>query len=68
MLLLTLSSLWGSSYTFIRVGVATIPPVTLIAARWPATAVVDEVVSETENKARYGAAVMGFALRDDQWI
>ncbi|NPT47607.1 EamA family transporter [Paraburkholderia sp. 1N] len=32
-LLLTLSTLWGASYTFIRVGVATIPPLTLIAAR-----------------------------------
>ncbi|KDP85044.1 DMT family transporter [Cupriavidus basilensis] len=32
-LLLALSTLWGASYTFIRLGVATIPPVTLIAAR-----------------------------------
>lgn len=32
-LLLVLSILWGASYTFIRVGVETIPPVTLIAAR-----------------------------------
>lgn len=32
-LLLTLSVLWGASYTFIRVGVDTIPPVTLIAVR-----------------------------------
>jgi drug/metabolite transporter (DMT)-like permease len=32
-LLLILSTLWGSSYSFIRVGVATIPPLTLIAAR-----------------------------------
>ena len=32
-LLLTLATLWGSSYTFIKVGVETIPPVTLIAAR-----------------------------------
>jgi drug/metabolite transporter (DMT)-like permease len=28
-----LATLWGASYTFIKVGVATIPPVTLIAAR-----------------------------------
>jgi drug/metabolite transporter (DMT)-like permease len=28
-----LAILWGASYTFIRVGVATIPPVTLIVAR-----------------------------------
>ena len=28
-----LSTLWGASYTFIKLGVATIPPLTLIAAR-----------------------------------
>lgn len=32
-LLLLLATLWGGSYSFIRVGVETIPPVTLIAAR-----------------------------------
>jgi len=32
-LLLILATLWGSSYTFVKIGVATIPPVTLIAAR-----------------------------------
>ena len=32
-LLLALSILWGASYTFIKIGVETIPPVTLIA--WP---------------------------------
>jgi drug/metabolite transporter (DMT)-like permease len=32
-LLLALASLWGASYTFIKIGVATIPPVTFIAAR-----------------------------------
>src|SRR5215813_6094841 len=32
-LLLVLATLWGASYTFIRLGVASIPPVTLIAAR-----------------------------------
>jgi drug/metabolite transporter (DMT)-like permease len=32
-LLLALAVLWGGSYTFIKLGVATIPPVTLIAAR-----------------------------------
>jgi drug/metabolite transporter (DMT)-like permease len=31
--LLALATLWGASYTFIKIGVATIPPVTLIAAR-----------------------------------
>jgi len=32
-LLLALSTLWGASYSFIKIGVKTIPPVTLIAAR-----------------------------------
>ena len=32
-LLMLLASLWGASYTFIKVGVETIPPITLIAAR-----------------------------------
>lgn len=32
-LLLLLSTLWGSSYTFIKIGVETIPPITLIATR-----------------------------------
>src|SRR5438552_6421882 len=32
-MLLALATLWGSSCTFIRVGVATIPPITLIACR-----------------------------------
>src|SRR4051812_34097989 len=32
-LLLLLSTLWGASYTFIKIGVETIPPVTFIAAR-----------------------------------
>lgn len=32
-LLGALATLWGASYTFIKLGVATIPPVTLIAAR-----------------------------------
>lgn len=33
LLLATLATLWGASYTFIKLGVATIPPITLIAAR-----------------------------------
>jgi drug/metabolite transporter (DMT)-like permease len=33
LLLLGLATLWAASYTFIKIGVATIPPVTLIAAR-----------------------------------
>jgi drug/metabolite transporter (DMT)-like permease len=32
-LLLLLSTLWGASYTFIKIGVESIPPVTFIAAR-----------------------------------
>ncbi|MER8509777.1 EamA family transporter [Mesorhizobium sp. M0199] len=32
-LLVILAVLWGASYSFIKIGVATIPPVTLIAAR-----------------------------------
>lgn len=32
-LLAVLATLWGGSYTFIKLGVATIPPITLIAAR-----------------------------------
>lgn len=32
-LLLALSALWGASYAFIKIGVETIPPLTLIAAR-----------------------------------
>ncbi len=32
-LLFALATLWGASYTFIKIGVGTIPPVTLIAAR-----------------------------------
>jgi drug/metabolite transporter (DMT)-like permease len=33
LLLLLLATLWGASYSFIKVAVATIPPITLIAAR-----------------------------------
>lgn len=32
-LLLTLATLWGASYTLIKIGVETIPPITFIAAR-----------------------------------
>ena len=32
-LLLLLATLWGASYTFIKIGVGSIPPLTLIAAR-----------------------------------
>jgi drug/metabolite transporter (DMT)-like permease len=32
-LLLTLATLWGVSYTFLKISVATIPPITLIAGR-----------------------------------
>lgn len=33
LMLLALATLWGASYSFIKIGVATIPPITLIAAR-----------------------------------
>ncbi|KQR69988.1 DMT family transporter [Rhizobium sp. Leaf341] len=33
LMLLALATLWGGSYTFIKIGVTTIPPITLIAAR-----------------------------------
>jgi drug/metabolite transporter (DMT)-like permease len=33
LLLLLLASLWGASYSFIKIGIATIPPITFIAAR-----------------------------------
>lgn len=33
LLLLALATLWGASYSFIKIGVETIPPVTLIAVR-----------------------------------
>lgn len=33
LMLLALATLWGASYSFIKIGVATIPPLTLIAAR-----------------------------------
>ena len=39
-LLLMLATLWGASYTFIRLGVESIPPVTFIAARTAIAAVV----------------------------
>ncbi|PHC31678.1 EamA family transporter, partial [Bacillus toyonensis] len=32
-LLLVLATLWGASYSFIRIGVETIPPLTFIAGR-----------------------------------
>jgi drug/metabolite transporter (DMT)-like permease len=39
-LLVLLATLWGASYTFIKIGVESIPPVTLIAARTAIAAVV----------------------------
>lgn len=40
LLLAALATLWGASYTFIKIGVATIPPVTFIAARTLIAAVI----------------------------
>jgi hypothetical protein len=39
-LLVLLATLWGASYTFIKLGVESIPPVTFIAARTTIAAVV----------------------------
>ncbi len=39
-LLLLLATLWGASFTFIKVGVETIPPVTFIAGRTAIAAIV----------------------------
>ena len=39
-LLLLLATLWGASFTFIKVGVETIPPVTFIAGRTAIAALV----------------------------
>ncbi len=33
MLLLALSAMWGSAFLFIKLGVASVPPATLAAAR-----------------------------------
>jgi len=38
--LVLLATLWGASYTFIKLGVESIPPVTFIAARTAIAAVV----------------------------
>jgi drug/metabolite transporter (DMT)-like permease len=43
-LLVLLATLWGGSYTFIKLGVATIPPITLIAGRTSIAALVLLVV------------------------
>ena len=40
LLLALLATLWGASYTFIKIGVATIPPVTFIAGRTLIAAVI----------------------------
>ncbi|WP_024512393.1 EamA family transporter [Bradyrhizobium sp. ARR65] len=39
-LLVVLATLWGASYSFIKIGVETIPPITLIAARTSIAALV----------------------------
>nr|WP_043357691.1 EamA family transporter [Cupriavidus basilensis] len=57
-LLLALSTLWGASYTCIRLGVATIPPVTLIAARtWIAAALLMAWMAARGIQIPRGAAV-----------
>ena len=56
-LLLLLATLWGASYTFIKLGVESIPPVTLIAAR--------RMVSSRSHLTRRSAS--GFIRLDDTW-
>ena len=51
LLLALLATLWGASYTFIKIGVATIPPVTLIAAR-----TLIAFLTNPEARARFKAA------------
>ena len=51
-LLLLLATLWGASYTFIKLGVATIPPTTLIAARTLIAGVLLLVIMQAQP-ARY---------------
>jgi len=53
-LLLALATLWGASYTFIKLGVATIPPLTLIAARTLIAGVILVVVMRSRGLALPG--------------
>ena len=61
-LLLLLGCLWGSSYTLIKIGIETIPPLTLIAARTAIAGVVVPVAGgEGQGKGgkRQGAEGSG---------
>ena len=51
-LLLVLAGLWGGSYTFIKLGVETIPPLTLIAARTLIAGVALLAVMRGRDRAR----------------
>ena len=52
LLLLLLATLWGGSYTFIKLGIATIPPITLIAARTSIAGVLLLVIMHGRGKRR----------------
>jgi len=60
-----LSMLWGSSYAFIKIGVATIPPVTLIAARTIVAGLLLLLILRWRGVAlpRDGATWRGFAVQ-----
>ena len=65
LLLLCLATLWGASYSFIKVGVQTIPPVTLIAGRTLIAGVLLVLVMRAWGVAfpRDGAAWRRFLLQ-----
>ena len=64
-LLAALATVWGASYTFIRLGVASIPPVTLIAARTAIAGVLLLGVMRLRGRAlpRDGATWRRFAVQ-----
>lgn len=72
-LLLALSTLWGASYTFIKIGVETIPPVTFIAARTLiAGAILIAVIRLRCLRVPIGVAIgvlfLGETLSSTAWI
>jgi drug/metabolite transporter (DMT)-like permease len=64
-LLFALATLWGGSYTFIKLGVATIPPITLIAARTAIAGILLIVIMRLRGIAmpRDGATWRRFAFQ-----
>jgi drug/metabolite transporter (DMT)-like permease len=77
-LLLPLATLWGASYTFIKLGVATIPPVTLIAARTSIAGLLLPAIMRARGTAQaylrvpigvaLGVAFLGESLTSTAWI